>query len=152
MKSFRFKFSLTIWILLGVVLALSVLGLAWNIWSAVEYIGINTVKVVSSFLTGALCLLLACVSLSIMLYGKYVVKDKQLISYFGFIKSKFSLSEMTAIILFKKSNKLVAYFGEKKYMVIVISQDCYESFVLAVREQNKAIVYDVQIEGEDTPE
>ena len=87
-----------------------------------------------------------------MLFGRYVVKKDAFISCFGIIKSKYDIKDITAIILFKKSNRLVAYFGEKKYAVILISPEFYEDFVLALREQNKAIVYDVKIEGEDTPD
>ena len=152
MKTFKFKYTLTVWILLALVLCLSLAGLSWNVWGAIEYFGLNTVKTVSSILTSALCLILAVVCGGVILFGRYVVKKDALVCCFGVIKSKYDINEMTAVILFKKSNRLVAYFGEKKYAVILISPDSYEDFVLAVREQNKAIVYDVKIDGEDTPD
>ena len=151
MKTFKLKYSLTIWILLSVVLCLSIGGLAWNVWSAIEYLGPDTTKTISSFLTSALCLLLAVVCASVMLFGRYVVGKGAFVCCFGLIKSKCDVKDITAIILFKKCNRLVMYFGEKKFSVILIDEQYYQDFILAVREQNKDVVYDVKIEGEDTP-
>ena len=151
MKTFKFKYSITVWILLSLVLCLSIGGLAWNVWGAIEYLGLDTTKMISSFLTSALCLLLAVVCASVMLFGKYVVGQGAFVCCFGLIKSKYDIKDITAIILFKKSNRLVMYFGQKKYSVVLIDDSCYQDFVLAVREQNKEVVYDVKIEGEDTP-
>ena len=86
-----------------------------------------------------------------MAYGKYVVDGGYLYSYFGFIKSKIDISEIIEITHFKKSNKLVVYFKDGKYTVIVIASELYDNFVIAVRESNKSIIFDVKIDGEDKP-
>ena len=152
MKSYKFKFSTTIWVLLAFVFILSVAGAVWNIFSIIEYVNVNNLKVITGAITCLLCLALTVISLSVILYGKYVIKNGELISYMGVIRSKYPLKTVKEITLFKKSNKLVMYFEDGKYTVIVISPELYESFVLSVREQNKSIIYNEKIEGEDTPE
>lgn len=151
MKSFRFKYSTLVWVLLSLVLALSLCGLVWNVFSIIEYAGLNTIKVLSASVLTALCLLLTIVSVSIMLYGKYVIKGDTLYTYFGIIRSKLEISKITQIIHFKKSDKLVAYFNQKDFIIILIAPAFYDAFTLALREVNKAIIYDNKIEGEDTP-
>ena len=151
MKSFRFKYSVTVWILLSVILAVSVAGIAWNIFCITQYAGINTKRVVSGAILCALSSVLFTLSLSILIYGKYVIKNGHLFSYLGIIKSSFDISGLTEIIHFKKSNKLVAYFGEKTFVIILIAPEFYEQFIIALREINPKISYNVKIDGEDTP-
>ena len=52
---------------------------------------------------------------------------------------------------FKKSDKLVIYFKDDSFTVIVISPEDYSDFVVALREVNPQIYYGVKIDGEDTP-
>ena len=151
MKSFRFKYSVTVWVLLSVILAVSMAGMVWNIFCITQYVGINTKRVISGAILCVLSLVLFTLSFSIMIYGKYVIKNGNLNSYLGIIKSSFDLTALTEIIHFKKSNKLVAYFGEKTFVIILIAPELYEQFILAVREINPKISYNVKIDGEDTP-
>ncbi|MBR2871094.1 MAG: hypothetical protein IKB98_06960 [Clostridia bacterium] len=152
MKTFRFKYSVTVWILLTVISLVSLGGLVWNIFTIVEYAGISDKRVVSGAILCLLCLVLLSLSISIMVYGKYVIKNGCVYSYLGFIKSRFDVSELTELIHFKKSNKLVAYFGETNFIIVVIAPEFYEQFILAVREINPKISYNVKIDGEDTPD
>jgi hypothetical protein len=140
-----------VWILLSVILAVSVAGIAWNVYCITQYVGISTKRVVSSAILCALSLVLLTLSLSILVYGKYLIKNGRLYSYLGIIKSTFELQSLTEIIHFKKSNKLVAYFGEKTFVIILIAPEFYEQFILSVREINPKISYNVKIDGEDTP-
>lgn len=151
MKTFKFKYSPLVWVLLSVVLALSIAGLVWNVFSAVEYWGLNTNKTISAILTCLLCAFLGFISASIMLSGKYVVKKDAIVSYMGIVKSVFPLEDVTEITHFKKSDKLVVYFKPDKFVVILISPDLYADFISAVRENNPSIGYDARFDGEDTP-
>ena len=151
MKSFKIKYSPLIWSLLTLVIVLSLCGLAWNVFSMIEFLGLNITKVISASILSVLCLALVIFSLSIVFYGKYIVKGNYLVSYFGIIKSKIDIGDITHVIHFKKSDKLVVYYGEKSFVIILVSPVFYEEFTLALREVNKSIVYDNRIEGEDTP-
>ena len=152
MKSFKFRYSTTVWILLALVVILSVSGLAWNVFNVFAYKGTDTFKIISYVIIAILTLCLFIFSVSAVLYGRYVIKKDCVTVYFGLFKTKIALNEITEVVHFKKSNKLVAYFTNDSYSVIIISPEDYSNFVLALREVNPKIVYDTQIDGEDTPE
>lgn len=151
MKTFRFKYSLTVWILLSLVLIFTITGLIWNVFNLIEYSWAGTFRIVTYALIILIIGFLAVLVLSVMLYGRYVIKDGYIYTYFGFIKSKTDIKDVVQITHFKKSDKLVIYFKDKKFTVIVIAPELYEKFILAIREENHAVVYDARIDGEDTP-
>ena len=151
MKSFRFKYSTAVWVLLAIVLILSAVGIVWNVFNFMTFLEESTLKSISYALIVLLTAFLLIFVLSVIFYGRYVIKDGELIQYFGFLKTKTPLKEIVEITHFKKSDKLVVYFSDRKYTIIVIDKQYYEPFILVVRTENPSIVYDVKIEGEDTP-
>ena len=151
MKKFRFKYTLAVWVLLISTLILSLAGLVWNIFGFIEYLWAGVTKIIGQACIILFNLALAVLDLSILTYGYYVVKDENLICYFGLIKTIYALEDIIAVTHFKKSNKLVIYFKDKKYTVIVISPESYGDFIGAIRSKNPQIVYDAKIDGEDTP-
>ena len=152
MKSFKFRYSIAVWILLGLLIALSVAGLIWNIYNVIAFWGNDWLKVATFTAICALALVLIVFGVSVSVYGRYVVKGGTLISYFGLLKTKYDIEDIVEITHFKKSNKLVTYFNDQTFTVIVIDQNEYTDFVMAIREVNPKITYDTQIDGEDTPE
>ena len=149
MKKFSFKYTPAIWILLSVVLALSFAGIGLNIFNLVNFIESGTTNTVIYCIILFLVTVLAVIDLSIMVGGKYTIKDKTLITHFGLFKSKIDLSDATAVILYKKSNKLVLYYAYQKYTVIMIHESRYDDFVAAVRKENKKITFEMENDGED---
>lgn len=154
MKSFKFRYSKVVWVLLSVVLILSVLGIVWNVFNLITFINDGAIKTVAYSLIILLTTFLLVFVISVMAFGRYVIKSesKELIQYFGFLKSKILISDIVAITHFKKSNKLVAYFKDAKYTVIVISPAEYDDFILSIRKINPSILFDARIDGEDLPE
>ena len=150
MKKFRFQYSPIVWILISLILVMCVLGFSWNIYNLTVYNWSNTFKVVSYSMLALITFGLIVFSLSLLVYGRYVIKNGQLYTYFGFLRSKINIADIVCITHFKKSNKLVIYLKEQAYSVIVISPDKYNDFVLFLREQNKEILYDTRVDGEDT--
>ncbi len=150
MKKFRFKYATSVWILLVVVLLLSVSGLVWNVFNFVEFYSLNDkFKLISYAVIIVLCLFLTIFVLSVIFYGNYVIKGENLYTYFGFFRSKSKIEDIVCVSLFKKSNKLVVYFKEQTYTVIVIDEALYDEFILSIRKINQKIVYDTRIDGED---
>ena len=150
MKKFRFNYAPSVWVLLVAVLILSIGGLVWNIFNLVElYSFNNTLKIVSYSLIAFITLCLTVFVLSVIFYGNYVIKGEYLYTYFGFFRAKYSINDIVCISLFKKSNKLVVYFKEQTYTVIVIDESLYDDFVLSIRKINPKIIYDTKIDGED---
>lgn len=152
MKKFTFKYTPTVWVLLSVVLGLTLAGIGFNVFNLVNYIPSGTTNTVIYSVIIALVSVLMIIDISFMVGGRYLVKDKVLFVCFGFFKSKISLDDVRAVVLFKKSNKLVLYYGQDKYTVIMIADTLYDDFVSAVRKENKKILFSTEIDGEDTPE
>ena len=151
MKSFRFKYTILIWTLLSAILCLSLAGIGWNIFNVIEFSRLNAIKTTTYSIILAFSVLLSMIVISVMVYGKYVIKEDKLYTCFGFIRTKIDVQKITAIIHFKKSDKLVIYFEENKYAVVVISVAEYDNFVCALREVNPKILFNIKIDGEDTP-
>ncbi|MBE5733420.1 MAG: hypothetical protein E7347_00040 [Clostridiales bacterium] len=151
MKSFRFRYARSVWVLLVIVAILSIAGLAWNVFNLIEFLPTGSFKVGTYSLIVLLNLALTILVISLMLYGRYVIKNGKLYSYFGFICSKINVDDIICITHFKKSDKLVAYFKEGTYTVIVISPQEYDDFVKSIREINRSILFNAKIDGEDTP-
>ncbi len=151
MKKFNFKYSTTVWVLLVLILLLCGAGLLWNVFNLTQYVFYVSKIILYSILI-LINLFLVVLVISVMLYGKYVIEEKYLYAYFGFIRSKIEISNIVEITHFKKSDKLVIYFKDAKYTVIVISPEYYDDFILAIRNINKSIFYDVKVDGEDTPD
>ena len=151
MKSFRFKYTVLIWVLLTAILWLSLAGVGWNIFNVIEFSRLNAVKTTTYSIILVFSALLCIVVIGVMVYGKYVIKDGKLYTCFGFIRTKIEVEKITAVINFKKSDKLVIYFNQNKYAVVVISPSEYDNFISTLREVNPKIAFDNRIDGEDTP-
>ncbi len=151
MNKFRFKYSPIVWVLLAVILAVCSVSIYLNVISVVEYSWANGFKIVGYISLLAISVFIIVFVISIAIYGNYTIKNGYLYTYFGFIHTKTDLNEIVQITHFKKSDKLVIYFKEQKFSVIVIAKSEYDSFVLALRGENKTIIYSTQIDGEDTP-
>ncbi len=149
MKKFRFKYAPIVWVLICLVIIMCAIGFGWNIFNLTKENLSNTFKIVSYSIIAVITFGLTIFATSLLVYGKYVIKNGYVYTYFGFIRSKINISEVVCITLFKKSNKLVIYLKEQSYSVIVISPDKYDQFVLCLKEQNKQIIYDTKIDGED---
>lgn len=151
MKKFKFQYSPIVWVLLSIILIFCLGGLLWNVFNLAEYFWAGTAKIISYSLLILACLFLVVFVLSVMFYGNYVIKKECLYTCFGLIHTKVDIKDVVQIIHFKKSNKLVVYFSDQKYSVIVISPAKYDEFVLELRQQNPLIVFDAEIDGEDLP-
>ena len=150
-QSFKFKNSTLVWVLLWVVVILSVVGLTWNVYNLIYFMNAGIIKVISYSLLVLATLTLTIIVFSVIFFGRYTIKNGEFATHMGIFKSKTPVDEVMQITLFKKSNKLVVYFLDGKYSVLLIAPEFYDAFVLAMREQNKKIIYDTQIEGEDLP-
>ena len=94
MKSFKFRYSNTVWILLALVLVLSLAGLIWNIFNLIEFLPTGSYKVGTYSLIVVLTAILTLLVISVMVYGRYIIKDGKLYSYFGFIRSKMEINDI----------------------------------------------------------
>ena len=151
MKKYRFKYNAITWVLLTVVLALGTGGLIWNIFNLEEYVWAGTFKIIAYSMIILVNILLIVFDLSVMLFGYYKIEGMSVICRFGIIKTVYDVNDVVEITHFKKSDKLVMYFKDATYTVIVIAKSEYEDFILSLRKINREIIYDTRIEGEDNP-
>ena len=151
MKKYRFKYNAITWVLLTVVLALGTGGLIWNIFNLEEYVWAGTFKIIAYSMIILVNILLIVFDLSVMLFGYYKIEGMSVICRFGIIKTVYDVNAVVEITHFKKSDKLVMYFKDATYTVIVIAKSEYEDFILSLRKINREIIYDTRIEGEDNP-
>ncbi len=143
-NSFRYKFNLTTWILLGVVLAVSLVSVGLNAYNLSLLVKSGSSNFTIRIIMLVVSVLLTLFVISVISFSFYKVKNDCVYTYFGFIRSKTNVNDIVQFTHFKKSNKLVAYFKDEKYIVIVVSPQDYDGFIQAVRELNPKIIFDMQ--------
>ncbi|MBE7087029.1 MAG: hypothetical protein E7369_01865 [Clostridiales bacterium] len=148
MKKFRFNYPTVVWVLIALVCLLSVAGLVWNIYNLIYFFPISVVKTVGYIIIVLLNGALSVVAISLVVYGRYVIKDGYIYACFGIIRTKYEIADVVEVAYFKKTDKLVVYFSDAKYTVIVISPTDYDEFVSEIRKINKKIIYGNKIEGQ----
>ena len=149
MKTYRFKLSIaaTVGCIAGILRGLAGSGVtAYRIWkygfSSAQLIIQHVVVLLVSALAVALFA-------SILIRSVYKLTDKELILWFGFIKSTYKLSDIESIRLFSKTNKLVLYLKDDKYTVIVVKPEWYRDLTKEILARNKNIRYDVSTSDRD---
>ncbi len=143
-KTFRFKFNLAIWLLLSLVLVISLISVGLNVYNLINQASIGYDNLALTVIMLIFSALLSAFTVSVMTFSKYSVKTGYLYNYFGFLRYKTKLSQIAQFTLFKESEKLVVYFADEKFSVVVISPACYDDFIRAIREVNPKIIYTVQ--------
>lgn len=141
MKKFRFYYSPLLKILIALVIAIAAAGLVVNILTVINYAKTNAFL---SVVYGVLCLLTAVLlaeAVAIAFYGLYKIKDGYLYAYFGFIYSKTDVKNIVCAQVFKKTEKLVVYYKDEKFSVIIISPEQFDDFVAALIKANPDIKY-----------
>ena len=138
------------WFLLAVAIILSGAGVGFNVYNIAEYLPFGAGKVIPYVIIAVISACVFVLSLSMLVRSKYVVKDGCIVSWFGLIKSKIKISDISGFSHFKKTDKLVVYFKNGKYAVIVISPAAFDDFVAAVREYDKTIIC-TRGEDDNTP-
>ncbi len=149
MKSFKFKYAPLVWILLIAVILLTAAGTAYSVFSTVDAIKVQSNKIFSSIIIAIVNLALLVFASSVAIFGKYTIKTGVLYSFFGFIRTKTQISEVVQITHFKKTDKLVLYFKDAKYTVIVISPTDYDAFIESLRQENSNIIFNATVDGEN---
>lgn len=139
MKHYKFRFTNLILGLLWAALVLCVAGFIWNI---IRFMQTGAASVYEWLQYGILfftTVFFAALIVSMFICSRYTITDKQLITQFGFIRSKYSIANITSVHLFKGAGKLAVYFNDNKYMVIVVKPEWYEEFIKELLQRNDKI-------------
>lgn len=144
MKTYKFRFSKPILILsILAILVAAGGGIGWTVYRMI-HIGFQTVllgiQYVVLLLVSALVIV---IFVSLLIRSFYAVTDKEIVLWFGIIKSSYKIADIESVHLFTKTNKLVIYFKNDKYTVIVVKPEWYNEFTKELLSKNENIRYDV---------
>ncbi len=144
MKTYKFRFSKPILILsILAILVAAGGGIGWTVYRMI-HIGFQTVllgiQYVVLLLVSALVIV---IFVSLLIRSFYTVTDKEIVLWFGIIKSSYKIADIESVHLFTKTNKLVIYFKNDKYTVIVVKPEWYNEFTKELLSKNESIRYDV---------
>lgn len=149
MKTYRFKLSIaaTVGCVAGILLGLAGIGVtAYRIYKYGFSSAQLIIQHVVVLLVSALAIALFA---AILIRSVYKLTDKTLVLWFGFIKSEYKIADIEAVHLFTKTNKLVLYFKDEKYTVIVVKPEWYRELTQEIIARNKNIRYDVSTDDKD---
>lgn len=144
MNKYKFLFSGLIKTLLAVAFLITLFGVGYNIYSLIAVKNLTTLNITGYILLIVVNLLVSVICISIVISSKYFIKNGNLYTNFGIIFTKIPLSDITDVIHFLKSDKLVLYYGENKYTVLVIESTLFADFVSALTKANPKITYSVK--------
>lgn len=145
MQTFKFKYSKTLWIILIALVIVSAVGLGFNIYNATKFFEDSSiVGGVLFILASLLSAFLLVLAVSIIFHGCYKIKDGILYSFFGFIFERTPVNDIIAITKFAKQNKIVTYFVNEKFSVVIIDEKYYDDFVSALLKVNPSIIFRIE--------
>ena len=152
MKTYKFKLSKIALLLSILAIILSLGGIALTVYRIIK-IGFTSFTVgVQHVVMLIVCVALLVVFISLLIRSYYKITDKEIILKFGVIKSVFKIEEITSVHLFTKTNKLVLYFKNETYTVIVVKENWHKDFIDDLLSKNDKIVYDVSYEESEDDE
>lgn len=141
MKKFRFSYSPIVKILIAAVIVIAAAGLTLNIVTVVKYAKSDTLLTVVYGVLSVLTALLLIEAIAIAFYGLYSIKGGFLYSFFGLIYSKTDVNDIIAVQVFNQTRKLVVYFKDEKFSVIIVAPEKYDDFIAALIKANPEIKY-----------
>lgn len=148
MKKFKYSFPRVTFILIIVGLAVCLAGFIVNLYVCITQ-GIS--YAVNPFLPLILYILMFFVSIvagglltSVLCSSYYAIDEKSIMTAFGFIRSNYDLKQAEVIVLDRETNKLLLYFNDESYIVVVITPAQYPDFVQAVIDNNPSVEYAIQ--------
>ena len=139
-KIFKIKFSKAIYALIIGVVLLCLASIAVSAWQILRF-GLSGF---TDFLRYPLLILISvfCIAvvISMLMKSQYTIDKKHLISYYGFIKSRFPVQKITTMLFDTDTKKLTIRFGEQ-FIVLNMDYDWRDDFIRALTEANPEISY-----------
>ena len=149
MKTYRFKLSKLAAAGCAAGILLGIGGIAFTIYRIYKYGFADAQLIIQHavvLIVGALAIALFA---SILIRSVYKITDTEIVLWFGFIKSAYRIADIESVHLFTKTNKLVLYFKDEKYTVIVVKPEWHNDFIKEILSKNADIRYDVSTTDSD---
>lgn len=139
-KTYKIVFTKTVICLAIAVLALCIASIGFSLYQLIHFgVGGFTdyLKYPFLMLISVFCIALV---ISILVKSQYIVTERDLISQYGFIKSKFDVKKINSILLDTDTNKLTLSFDDQ-YCVLSVDNQWTEELVRALLKINPQIDY-----------
>lgn len=145
-----FKYNLSVKMIVLSILAilLSVAGIAVSANRIAQEEIDGFIAALRSPLLIFVCLACIVIVLSILIKSQYVIDGKDYITQFGFIKSRFPIKDITALVLDSDTKKLTVYIGEQ-YSVLSLNAEWNDAFIKALRDINPNIDFSFTLAEEN---
>ena len=148
MKKFRYRFTLPMLLCVLLLLALTAGGFAWNLINALSLNGLEISRLISCIFVCVVSAVLFLLGIGVLFFSRYVVGNGKFVSRFCFFRTEVKADSILQVTHFKKSDKLVVYFTDKKYVCVVIDPKQYEAFCAAVKAENPSAVINDRTDGD----
>lgn len=139
----RFRYKLTPVLILLCVLAilLSVAGITVTVYRIILNGGISTPNDFFKYpFLIAVCVFCISIIVALLIKSEYAVTDTEIVTKFGFIKTKYALKDVTEIEHDRDTHKLTVKFGEQ-FGVLSCASEWEDDFVHAILKANPNIEY-----------
>ena len=139
-KTFKFKLNAKLILLCVAILLLCAAGIVVTTLRMLKY-GIHGVNDVIKYpFLLAVCVACVVIVVALLIKAEYLLTDKELITKFGFIKTKYPIKELTSVLLDRDKNRLTLYMGEQ-FAVVLVDPKWNEEFVRELLKRNPEIEY-----------
>ena len=149
MKSYKFRFSKLVLVLIGLAIAAALAAVAYTVYRIYLYGFSSPLLVIQHVAVLIVAALAIVIFVSLLIRSVYKITDTQIILWFGIVKQTFKIADIESVHLFTKTNKLVIYFKDDKYTVIVVKPEWYNEFTKEILARNDKIRYDVSTSDKD---
>lgn len=147
---FKIKFPKSIFWICAAIYALCGVGIGLSIWRWTRFGISEPIDILKYPFLILICLFCVVVVTSVLIQSEYIVTDQFLISKFGLVKSKFSIKEITALVLDSDSKKLTVSFGEQ-FIVLSVSPEWNEDLSRELLKVNPDIDYSFTFSDPEKP-
>ena len=149
-KIYKFSFSPLMITVFSLGIALCAACFALTSWQFAEFVGGVRGNIASVWewlkyvLMYFVSIFLAILLIAMLIRSRYIVTEKQLITKFGIIVSKYEIKKIRAIALLGGSKRLNVYFDDFKnrFMTIVVREEWYDDFIKTLTSINEHIEFD----------
>ncbi len=137
MKKFKYAFTPVLWTILALIIIISLAGIVINVYNLFLP---NVASILPNVIFIVLCVALIGLTVSIIFFSFYQVKQEKITFRLGFITNVYPLKNVIAITHFTATESLVIYFDDQTYTRIVISKKQYDDFTKTLRDFQPQII------------
>ena len=148
-KIFPIKFSKVVLSLSIASFVLYAVGIGLSIYNIVQFGIANIGDALKYPFLIVICVVFTVFVSATLKSSYYEITQEKLVAKYGFLKSEYPVSQITALVLDRDENKLVAYMGDV-FMTITIDKSQNEQFIRAMLNANGDIDFSYTI-TENTP-